>query len=334
MNPWRRVEYGVLLLLILIGIGIVGYLLIEGWNFLDSLFMTVTTITTVGFQEVHPLSDAGEVFTTVLILLGVGTAFYILIGVVTVIVEGELGEAWGVRRMKAKIDALRDHYILCGFGRVGEEIGREFDERSLPFVVVESNPEAIGRAKARGFLLVEGDAAIDGTLQSAGIERARALLAASDSDSGNTYIVLTAKALNPNMFIVSRAGQPGNLERMRRAGADRVISPYQIGGRRMALSALQPMVLDFIDTLTGRRPDQHIIAEFVATPESCLAGCTLEEVISGRPNMVVLAVQAPDGAVVVGPPNSTVVNPDDRLILLGREEDMESLTLARTASRA
>jgi voltage-gated potassium channel len=325
VSAWRRLEFGILLLLILLTTGVVGYAAIEGWSFLDALYMTVITVATVGFQEVHPLSSGGRIFTMFLIILGVGTAFYILVGAVTLVIEGELGEAWGVRRMKAKIDALRNHYILCGFGRVGEEIGGEFKDRDIPFVVIESNPESIGRARQRNFLLIEGDASVDATLLDAGIERARGLLAASDSDSGNTYITLTAKAMNPDVLVVARAGQPANLERMRRAGADRVISPYQIGGRRMALSALQPLVLDFIDTLTGGRPEQRIIAEFIATPESCLSGCTLEEAVIGRANAVVLAVQKADGEILVGPPNSTVVGPEDRLIVLGREADMEAL---------
>ena len=327
MSAWRRLEFGILLLLILLTTGIAGYAAIEGWSFLDALYMTVITVTTVGFKEVHPLSTGGRIFTMLLIMLGVGTALYILVGVVTLVIEGELGEAWGVRRMKAKIDSLRNHYILCGFGRVGEEIGREFEERSIPFVVVESNAESVERARQRHFLLVEGDATVDATLVEAGIERARGLLAASDSDSGNTYITLTAKAMNPDVIVVARAGHPSNLERMRRAGAHRVISPYQIGGRRMALSALQPLVLDFIDTLTGGRPEQSIIAELIATPESCLAGCSLEAAVTGRANAVVLAIQKPNGEIVVGPPASAVVGPEDRLIVLGREADMQALAL-------
>jgi len=325
MGPWRRLEFGVLLLLLLLACGVAGYTIIEGWSVMDALYMTVITVTTVGFQEVHPLDTGGRIFTMCLVILGVGTALYILVGVVTLVIEGELGEAWGVRRMKAKIDALRNHYILCGFGRVGEEIGGEFKDREIPFVVIESNLESISRAKQRGFLLIEGDASVDGILVEAGIEHARCLLAASDSDSGNTYITLTSKALNPNVMVVARSGQPANIERMRRAGASRVISPYQIGGRRMALSALQPLVLDFIDTLTGGRPDQRIVAEFIATPESCLSGCTLQEAVVGRANALVLAIQKADGKIIVGPPNSTLVEPEDRLIVLGREADIEAL---------
>jgi len=329
MSAWRRLEFGILLLLILLTTGIAGYAAIEDWSIWDSLYMTVITVTTVGFQEVHPLSTGGRVFTMFLIILGVGTALYILVGAVTLVIEGELGEAWGVRRMKAKIEALRDHYILCGFGRVGEEIGREFKDRRIPFVVIESNPDSINRAKQRDFLLIEGDASIDATLFDAGIERARGLLAASDSDSGNTYITLTAKAMNPDVIVVARAGQPGNLERMRRAGADRVFSPYQIGGRRMALSALQPMVMDFIDTLTGGRPDQRMIAEFEATPESGLVGRTLEDAIMSHADALVLAIQKSSGDTVVGPSHSSIVEPGDRVIVLGKEADLEALVWPR-----
>ena len=326
MSAWRRLEFGILLLLLLLATGVAGYLIIEGWSIMDALYMTVITVTTVGFQEVHTLSSGGRIFTMFLILLGVGAALYILVGVVTLVIEGELGEALGVRRMKARIQALRNHYVLCGFGRVGEEIGREFKDRGIPFVVVESNPESVSRAQQRGFLLVEGDASVDATLLDAGIEHARGLLAASDSDAGNTYITLTAKAINPNILVVARAGQPSNQERMRRAGADRVISPYLIGGRRMALSALQPLVMDFIDTLTaGARPGQRIVAEIEAGEDSGLVGCSLDDVLRGCANATVLALQKPNGEIVVGPAGSSTVELSDRLIVLGKEADLEAL---------
>jgi len=331
MNPWRQFATGVVLLLLLLGIGTAGYRLIEGWSFLDALYMTVTTVTTVGFREVQPMHTAGRVFTMFLILLGVGVALYILVGIVTLVVEGKLGLALGERRMRAKIQALRNHYILCGFGRVGEEIGREFHDRGIPFVVVESNPESIRRARQRGFLLVEGDAASDAVLIEAGIEHARCLLAASDSDAGNTYIILTAKAIRPDILVVARAGQPSNQQKMSRAGANRVISPYLIGGRRMALSALQPLVVDFVDTLVGGGgPGEHIIAEVVATEECGIAGCTLADVLRGATNANILAIHRATGEIVVGPRDSEVVDIGDRLIVLGLESDLAALAGART----
>jgi len=334
MSPERRLLAAALLLLSLLVLGVVGYMLIEGWSFLDALYMTVITVTTVGFRELEPLSDGGRIFTIFLVLFGVGAAFYILTSLVATVVEGDLGLFLGVRRMKGKIEALRDHYILCGFGRVGEEIAREFKARGIPFVIVESNPEALERARRHDYLLLEGDAATDATLLDAGIRRARCLLAASDSDAGNTYIVLTAKALNPRVFVVARVGQPVSEARVRRAGADRVISPYSIGGRRMALSALQPLVVDFIDTLAAGRHGEQILAELEVTPESGLAGLTIEGCFQSCPGATVLALQKATGALQVGPRESTVLELGDRLMVLGDEEDLEALRPAPPGERA
>ena len=325
VEPERRLLVAALLLPALLVLGVAGYMLIEGWSFLDALYMTVTAVTTVGFREVHPLSDGGRIFTIFLILFGVGVAFYILTTLVATVVEGDLGLALGVRRMKGRIEALRNHYVLCGFGRVGEEIAREFSDRKVPFVIVESVPESLERARKRGYLIIEGDASTDATLLEAGIERARCLLAASDSDAGNTYIVLAAKALNPRLFVVARAGQPVSEERVRRAGAERVISPYSIGGRRMALSALQPLVLDFIDTLAAGRHGEQILAEIAVTDESGLAGLTIEGCFISCPDATVLALQKATGPIQVGPRPGTVLQVGDRLMVLGDEEDLESL---------
>ncbi|HXF51309.1 MAG TPA: potassium channel protein [Dehalococcoidia bacterium] len=306
--------------------GIAGYLIIEGWNLLDAVYMTVTTVTTVGFREVRPLSTAGRIFTIVLVLLGVGTAFYLLTAAVALIVEGDLPSVFGYRRMRQKIHALSDHYILCGFGRVGQEIAREFRERGVPFVIVESNEEALSRALAQNYLVVEGDATADEVLIEAGIHRARGLLAASDSDTGNTYITLTAKALNPRVFVVARAGQAASRSRLTRAGADRVISPYTIGGRRMALSALQPMVLDFIDLLAVGRYGEQILAEVQVEHGSTLDGATLARVFEACPSAKVLGLQRPSGQTVVGPGPEEPLAAGDRLIILGNEADLATFS--------
>ncbi len=314
-----------LLLPALLVVGVAGYMIIEGWSFLDALYMTVTAVTTVGFREVQPLGDGGRVFTIFLILFGVGVAFYLLTTLVATVIEGDLGLALGVRRMRGRIEALRDHYILCGFGRVGEEIAREFSDRKIPFVIVESVPESLERARKKSLLVVEGDASTDATLLEAGVQRARCLLAASDSDAGNTYIVLAAKALNPSLFVVARAGQPVSEDRVRRAGADRVISPYRFGGRRMALSALQPLVLDFIDTLAAGRHGEQILAEIAVTEESGLAGLTIDGCFVSCPGATVLALQRKSGPIQVGPRPTTVLEVGDRVMVLGDEEDLQAL---------
>ena len=326
LTPWRRLAVGGMAALIIWAVGIVGYMAIEGFSFLDAAYQTITAVTTAGFGEINPLGDAGRIFTIVIIVVGIVIILYILTAVMQLAVEGELESLLGVRRMRGRIEALRDHYILCGFGRVGEEIAREFIERRIPFVIVDSNPEAIERARKQNYLLIEGDASSDTALIEAGIERARCLLAAADSDSGNTYTVLTAKALNPHIFVVGRVGQPASMTRMMRAGADRVISPYSIGGRRMVLSALQPLVLDFIDTLATGRHGEQILAELEVSEESGLAGRTIEDCFRTCPGATILGLQKPTGAIHVGPRGTTILELGDRLMVLGNEVELEALS--------
>jgi len=325
MEPRARVITSLGLLASLLVVGVAGYMLIEGWDLLDALYMTVITATTVGFREVRPLSPAGMVFTMFVILFGVGVILYTLTSAVAFVVGGELAARLGVRRMKGRIDRLNEHYILCGFGRVGEEIAREFAHRKVAFVIVESNPEAIGRAAGQSHLVLEGDATSDAILEEAGIRRARCLLAVADSDAGNTYITLTAKSLNPGIFVIGRVGTPANEAKLRRAGADRVISPYILAGRRMALAATQPFVVDFIDTLAHGRHGDLILAEVEVRDGSGMAGLTVEEACRGASSITVLAVRSADGSVVVGARGQTPLAAGDQLILLGEEEELRAL---------
>ena len=316
----------------LLTFGTAGYMAIERWSFFDALFMTVTTVTTVGYREVRPLDTEGRIFTILLVLFGVGTAFYLLTTFVAFVIEGDLGAALGLTRMKSRIEQLSDHYILCGFGRVGEEIAREFAERGLPFVVVENNPDTTPHAVEAGYLLVEGDATSDEMLEQAGVRRAKVLLAASDSDSGNTYITLTAKALNPDIFVVARAGKRGSESRAVRAGADRVISPYVLSGRRMALSAIQPNMVDFIETLAIRNADQ-ILAEIEVTDDSGLIGLHVGNVLECSERLTVLGLQRANGELFVGPRPEERLDDGDRLMVVGPEDDVSDIA-RRIAARA
>ena len=325
----RNLVTAAALLLTLPIIGTAGYMILEGWSFIDALYMSVITLTTVGFREVRPLDTSGKVFTMIFTVSGVGAVFYAFLSLFQFLLEGELGTFLGVQRMKGQIERVRDHYILCGFGRVGEEIAREFVARDLPFVVVENNPEAIERARRRGYLLLVGDATSDAILKEAGIDRATCLLAASDSDAGNTFIVLTAKALNPSLFLVSRAAQPDSEPRMIRAGANRVFSPYVIAGRQMALSALHPVVVEFIDTLATRGEGAPILAEIEVADGSGLAGRTIHDVLHACRSVVVLGLQRPTGELKVGPASDTVLEAGDRVIVMGEEEELETIRPAR-----
>lgn len=321
----QRLFTGLAVFFALICFGTFGYMIIERWSFYDSLFMTITTITTVGYSEVRPLDDSGRLFTMFLLLFGVGTAFYLLTTFVAMVIEGDLGEAFGLTRMKSRIDHLRDHYILCGYGRVGEEIAREFVERGIDFVIVENNPDAVLRAIDHNYPLVEGDAASDDVLMAAGVMRAKTLLAASDSDSGNTYITLTAKALNPEIFVVARAGKRDSEARARRAGAERVISPYALSGRRMALSAIQPNIVDFIDTLSVGRATGQILAEIEVTEESGLLGLYIRH-LNESSRVTILGLQCASGELVVGPREDVRLDLGDRLMVVGPEKDVSAMS--------
>ena len=318
-----------IVIIVLPMVGTTGYMVIEGWSFSDALYMTIMTVTTIGFREVQPLDEEGRVFTMVLAVTGVGAIFYALVGIFQFLLEGELAAILGVRRMKGRIESLRDHYILCGYGRVGSEVAQEFRHRGVPFVIVESNPNAIEQAEMAGCLVVRGDATTDSALKDAGIEHARGLLAASDSDSGNTFIVLTAKAMRPDLYVVSRAGRGDSESRMHRAGADRVFSPYIIAGRQMALSALQPMVIEFIDTLSGGQAGDKVLAEIDVSEASGLAGHTVHDVLHTCPSVVVLAVQRAGGELSVGAPSNTVLAEGDRVIVMGQEEELEAIKPSR-----
>ncbi len=314
----------------LAAIGTIGYTVLEGWSLLDALYMTVIVLTTIGFAEVQELDDAGRIFTIALAVTGIGAIFYALIAVFQFLIEGEFASILGSQRMKRQIEHLRDHYILCGFGRVGEEIARQFKQHDVDFVVVETNPEAIARGSRRGYFMLVGDATSDEVLTEAGIDHAICLVAASDSDAGNTFIVLAANALKPDLYIVARASQTESLPRMNRAGAQRVFSPYASVGRQMALSAMQPMLAEFIDTPAAAEGGQGVLAE-IEVSEKTGADGTVGALLGGLRDVTVLGVQKKTGELTVSPVMSTQLVEGDRVIIIASED---ALGRIRPASKA
>jgi voltage-gated potassium channel len=325
----NRVAAGLLLLTFVVAFGTVGYVLVEGWSFGDAFFMTVTTITTVGYREVRELDTAGRVLTMILILTGVGAAFYTLTAMVAAIIEGDLRQVFGARRMRTAIERLRDHHIICGYGRVGQEIGRELGERKTPFVIVDSDPEVVQRVLEERLFVIEGNATSDGTLIAAGIQRCRALYAASDSDATNVYITLTAKSLNPNAFVIARVSTPTVETKLRQAGADRIISPYSISGRRMALAGLQPIITDFIDLLPADSQEDRVLAEVFIDQASGLVGRELGDALKDCDDVVALAVRDAAGELNIGPPRSRPLAEGETLVVAGDEDDLRRLRAAR-----
>ncbi len=235
--------------------GTVGYMIIEGWDFIDSLFMTVITLTTVGYSEIHEMDRAGRIFSIILILSGVGAMFYALGVGAKVLLEGEIRDILGRKRLNKKIENLKNHYIVCGFGRMGSIICNELMQSNSPFVVIESSSELLADLDA-DILSLQGDATQDSILKQAGIDKAKGLISVLSSDANNLYVVLSARGLNPDLRIVARASDEGAEQKLKRAGADNVVSPYYIGGLRIAHTLIKPAVVDFIEFAT---PDIPVI---------------------------------------------------------------------------
>ena len=324
MRPQQRLRGGLIILGSIIAAGTIGYMLIEGWPFVDAIYMTMITISTVGYSEVHPLSHTGQLFSIFLIVGGVSGALFVLSSFVEYLVEGKLGATIGRRQMKGKIAKLKEHFILCGYGRVGEEIARTFSEEGVPFVIIDSRPETIALAEEQGYLCLPGDATSDKLLVEAGIERARGLVAAVGSDVDNTYITLSARGLRPDLFIEARASSKEAETKLKRAGADRVVSPNSIGGRRMAMLALRPTVVDFIDTVTHGRGRELEMANVAVGSNSPLVGLTIKA-IRNQTKAAILAISKKDGKPVANPPGDRVIEVGDRLIIIGTKEQLKAL---------
>jgi voltage-gated potassium channel len=324
MKSLNKVIWGILALVATIAIGTIGYEIIEGWSFLDSVYMTITTITTVGYSEVHPLSDSGRIFSIFLILGGMGGAFYALTGVITYIIEGNIGATLGRRRMENKISQLKEHFILCGFGRVGEEIANIFKEEEVSFVVIDNRPECTTRAEQAGYLYLEGDATSDEILKEAGIERARGLVASLGSDIDNTYITLSARGLYPSLFITARASDAEAEKKLRRTGANRIVSPNSIGARRMAMLALRPTVMDFLDTITRRRGPALQMENVAIDSNSTLNGLTIED-IKRCSRATILALNRKTGTLLANPRDEEKVTAGDSLIIMGTSDQLATL---------
>lgn len=307
--------------------GTLGYLLIEGWSPLDSFFMTVITISTVGYNEVRALSPAGQLFTTTLIVGGVATMLYAFGTFAELLSEGHLTTYRRLRRMERRIDGLRDHFIICGYGRIGTQIVQELDRAGISYVVIDNNPEAVGRLQREDRLRIEDDAASEEVLKAAGIDLARGLISAVDSDERAVYITLAARALNPKLYILSRAGQPASIRRLELAGADRVISPYQMAGHHLAELALRPALVDLMATLHHGKAD-IAVEELLVAPGCQALGRTLEETgLMAGTGARLLALRREDGSLFVNPRSDLPLQAGDLLVALGTVEQ-----LAQTAA--
>jgi len=318
MNPLVQLKSSFIALILLVFIGTIGYVALEGWPFLDALYMTVTTITTVGYMEVHALSSAGRIFTLLLIVSGVTVLFYTVGKIAQVMFEGQFQRYFGRMKVEKKIESMRDHYIICGYGRIGSLICKEFAAKPVPFVVVENKPDVILKLEEEHYPYLRGNATEDESLLKAGIKRAKGLISVVTSDTENVYITLTARGLNPDLYILARAGEEGSDIKLQRAGANKVISPYHIGGSRMAQAILRPNVVDFIEIATGR-DHYDLQMEEICIPDASY--CAGENLMSSgfrkQTGVIIVGIKKASGKMVFNPDSQTRIDARDTLIILG-----------------
>lgn len=305
--------------------GTVGYTIIEGWGIFDSLYMTIITLTTVGYQEVHTLSRTGRIFTTLLILSGVGVMLYALGVGAKVVLEGEIRDILGRKRLSKAIEKINDHYIICGYGRMGRIIAREMAQSGAPFVVIERSPDVVSSMESN-VLAIQGDATQDNILKDAGIERAKGLISVLSSDSDNLYVVLSARGLNPNLRIVARASEEGADKKLLRAGADDVVSPYHIGGLRIAHTVLKPVVVDFLEFATRTGNIELQIEEIRVKKDSHIIGQSLDECGIRRDlGIIIVAIKRETGEMEFNPTSTTLIREGDTLIAIGEPGQLKAL---------
>jgi voltage-gated potassium channel len=310
-----RARVPVLLLTLALTYGTVGFRVIEDYPWVDALYMTVTTLTTVGFGEIHPLSTAGRAFAITLIAFGVLAVFDLIAVFTSLLASGRLSRSIERRAMQRRIRDLRDHYVVCAYGRVGRAATRELVRRGAEVVVIENQEAVEPLLGEAGVPYLIADPSEESVLEEAGVGRARALLCAVDSDVVNVYITLSARALYPDLFIIARAARPESVDKLRRAGADRVISPYAVSGVRMAAMALQPAVLEFVD-MVSVDPDLRI-EEVVVGKGSALATRSVRDVCAPYEGVMVLAVRNPAGELLIPPRADTVLSEGDLIIVVG-----------------
>jgi voltage-gated potassium channel len=329
----RRLLFPVLVLAVLLLGGTLGYQVLGGWGWLDALYMTVITITTVGFHEVRPLGTVGRLFTMVLALGGVFTAFYAAAELIRAVVTGEIRTVLGRQRMENLLAQLHDHLVVCGFGRMGRLVCEEFSAAGLPFVVIDRNPLVLEDFSIRHGIPLSGDATADDVLKRARVQRARALVTAAASDADNLYVAMSARFLNETLFIVARAESESAEMKLVRAGANRVVSPYSIGGHRVAQAVLRPNAMEFLELATRSAHLELQIEETELRGGSPLVGQSLKaSPVRSELGIIVVAIKKPDGKMVFNPTPETVLEARDVLITLGRRQQLDRLeTMARRA---
>ena len=322
----RSIKLATAVVALLLAGGTLGYVLIEGWSSFDALYMTVITLTTVGYLEVHPLSSAGRAFTMLLALGGIFTMFYLAGDLIRGMVSGDVARLLGRQRMERTLATLKNHLIVCGFGRMGHFVCEQFAAAGLPFVLVEQQAALLEGFHIPHGIPLHGDATSEDVLRRAGVERARALVTVAASDADNLYITMTARLLNDKLLIVARAEDEAAEKKLKRAGANRVVSPYAIGGQRVAQAVLRPAVMDFIELATKSEHLELQIEETEIAAGSSLAGQSLKDsAVRQDLGIIIVAIKKPGGRMIFNPEPAIILEPGDLLITLGHRQQLDRL---------
>jgi voltage-gated potassium channel len=329
MWPPRHFLIIVALLVFTIAAGTIGFEVIEGWGFMDALYMTVITIATVGYQEIRPLGDAGRVFNMVLIFFGLGTTTYVAASVVRFMVEGRIRAIMGRRRLDRRIDRLRGHYIICGYGRIGRILCQTLQQKPVDLVAIEKSPELIPVMEQDRVLFVQGEATSEESLQRAGITRAKGLVAVLGNDIDNVFLVLTARQLAPQLMIIARSSREESKNKLRAAGANIVESPYEMGAFRLAQRIMRPAVTSFLESAFSDARKDIQMEELVVSSTSPLARLSLKDSgIRQKYNLIIIAIKNTDGAMLFNPSFETTIRPGDTVIAVGEVENLDLLEKA------
>lgn len=323
----KKIIVGAFILIVILVFGTAGFMLIEGISLTDAIYMTVISITTVGFSEVAPLSTTGKYFTMFLIFGGVSFFLYMVSLITETMIEGGLHTFLGRRLMEKKMAALKDHFVVCGFGRIGKVISKILHENKRTFLIIENDPEEVKAIEALGYLVLQGDSTDDDILNKAHIMEAKALIAVTSSDADNVYIILSARGLKSNIYILARSsGKKGAEKKLLSAGANKVFSPYEIGARRMAQSLVRPTVIDFIDLTVHDGELGLRLEELQVSEKATFANKTLRDSgIRSEHDLIVVAIKRHKGEMLFNPNPDTDILPGDILVVLGEHANIQSL---------